>query len=685
MDDLIAWLGWNLVVCVPFGILVWCLTRIPKIRAQPAICHGLWLIVLLKMVMPPFIPMPLIPERLKISADQFSTVAESPRPSLEPEPPVIVVNSTTSEVLAPKSDPLPVLVTSHQWDTNPGRVTFLAGVLASLAVTLGIWLIAFRQLHRLQRLLTGHHSPSDRANRLLEKLAPAFQLRTPPNVIIVDSPIAPLVWVGPRQTLVVFSKQLIQSLEDAPLEFVLAHELAHLKRHDHWSNLFGFFVTTLFWWHPIAWLARRELSLAAEACCDAMALERCSGSRKSYAQTLLSVLDLMNCRERSRPALILNFHGTSSLRKRIQMLTDSTVRTRISGGGWSLLLIVAASLSLLPVRAQERTQPSKPTADNDDPKITVAPVTSGDVTLTRKYACQIHACRHIKIRSLEEGFLERASFEAGQKVKGGDLLFAVKPALHQAKLDAAKAELKVAELAYASKKKVFDNGRGGTENDLELSKLTVSLAEAKVKQAEESLAFTQVKAPFAGQVERFDAREDRFVDAGEAITTLTNSSLMWVYFNVPKAQYLEYMTRLKEKKDELKIELAQASGKKFPEAGHIGAIQVDFDNDGQNIPFRADFPNPDGELRHGQIGTVLISEVRKNVIAIPRKAKFEDGDKSYVYVIDKADVASRCMITIQTETDDQVVVTSGIGPGDKIVVDGVKLVQDGKKVDYETR
>ena len=244
---------------------------------------------------------------------------------------------------------------------NFGRVATTTVVLASLAVTMGIWLIAFRQLGRLRRLLTCRQSQSDRAHQLLGKLAPEFRRRTIPNLIIVDSPIAPFVWAGPRQSVVVLSQQLIESLDDGQLEFVLAHELAHLKRCDHWSNLFGFFVTTLFWWHPVAWLARRELSLAAESCCDAMALERCSGSRKSYAQTLLSVIDLMNCREFSRPALLLNFGGTSSLRKRIQMLADSTVRTRISVGGWSLLLIFAASSSLLPVRAQESGQPPKPT------------------------------------------------------------------------------------------------------------------------------------------------------------------------------------------------------------------------------------------------------------------------------------------------------------------------------------
>ncbi len=86
-------------------------------------------------------------------------------------------------------------------------------------------------------------------------------------------------------------------------------------------------------------------------------------------------------------------------------------------------------------------------------------MTSGDVTLTQKYACQIHAWKHIQVRALEDGFLEEAPIKEGQKVKAGDLLFAVAPKLHQAKLDAAKAELKVAELAYASTKRLFEKNR----------------------------------------------------------------------------------------------------------------------------------------------------------------------------------------------------------------------------------
>jgi membrane fusion protein, multidrug efflux system len=693
MDELITRLGWNLILCIPVGIFVWCLTRTPKIRTRPAICHGLWLLVLLKMVTPPFIPMPLVPDVWNISADRFSQSAAQPPATIEPQRHAIVADSTTQTALSPQRSPsptsrAPVILAADQLNMNLGRVATIAVVLASLAVTMGIWLIAFRQLERLQRLLTGYQSQSDRANQLLGKLAPEFRLRTIPDLIIVDSPIAPFVWAGPRQPVVVLSQQLIQSLDDGQLEFVLAHELAHLKRCDHWSNLFGFFVTTLFWWHPVAWLARRELGLAAEACCDAMALQRCSGSHKSYAQTLLCVIDLMNGREFSRPALLLNFGGTSSLRKRIQMLTDSTVRTRISVGGWLLLLIVAASLSLLPVRAQESGQPPKPAPADGDRKITIATVKSGDVTLTQKYAAQqIHAHRHITIRTLADGFLEEAPIKEGRKVKEGDLLFSVAPELHQARLDAAKAELKVAQLAYASTKKLFENSSvpHATESEMQLSKANLSQAEAKAKQAEEALHYAQVKAPFDGLIGGFDARKDRFVKDGEVQTTLTDPSLMWVYFNVSKARSLEYRAHLKQNKDGLKIELLQPNGQKFSQVGRIGAIEADFKDETKTIPFRADFPNPDGELRHGQTGTVLISEVRKNVIAIPQKATFEDDGKHYVFVVGKDDVASRRLITIQTETEDQVVVGSGISTGDKIVVDGVKLVQDGKKVDHEKR
>jgi membrane fusion protein (multidrug efflux system) len=103
------------------------------------------------------------------------------------------------------------------------------------------------------------------------------------------------------------------------------------------------------------------------------------------------------------------------------------------------------------------------------------------------------------------------------------------------------------------------------------------------------------------------------------LTTLSGNSIMWVYFNVPEARYLEYQAAMKENlnQGDLDIELTLANHKKFPQAGRIGAIEDDFNNETDNIAFRADFPKPDAILRHGQTGTILINQVAKDAIVIP--------------------------------------------------------------------
>ncbi len=96
---------------------------------------------------------------------------------------------------------------------------------------------------------------------------------------------------------------------------------------------------------------------------------------------------------------------------------------------------------------------------------------------------------------------------------------------------------------------------------------------------------------------------------------------MWVYFNVPEARYLEYQAR--PDNDNVKVELVLANGETLPQIGKMAAIEADFNNETGNTAFRADFPNPDGLLRHGQTGTILLSRVVKDTVVIPQRATFE--------------------------------------------------------------
>lgn len=317
-------------------------------------------------------------------------------------------------------------------------------------------------------------------------------------------------------------------------------------------------------------------------------------------------------------------------------------------------------------------------------KIVATNPQSKAVTLTQQYVCQIHSQRHIKVRALEMGYLEAIPVKEGQKVKEGDLMFKVRPILYQSKLDAEKAEADLAELEYAYTKKLYED-KVVSQNEVKLLEAKLAKAKAKMTLAAAELDFATVKAPFDGIVDRLQHQQGSLVQEGEILTTLSDNSLMWVYFNVPEARYLEYMAEMSDNKDDLKIELELADHTKFQQIGKIGAIEADFNNVTGTVPFRADFPNPDRLLRHGQTGTVLIKRVQNDAIVIPQRATFEVLSKLYVYVIDKDDVAHQREIVVQNELEDLYVIKTGIGVDDKIVLEGGRQVRDGDKVEYEDR
>ena len=203
--------------------------------------------------------------------------------------------------------------------------------------------------------------------------------------------------------------------------------------------------------------------------------------------------------------------------------------------------------------------------------------------------------------------------------------------------------------------------------------------------------FARVKAPFDGIIDRLKQQQGSLVEKGDVLTTLSDNKVMWVYFNVTEKRYLEYMAETGQKKLNLDIELVLANHNKFPYPGkidlahNIGAIEANFNNQTGNIAFRADFPNPHGLLRHGQTGTVLINRVSKGAIVIPQRATFENLAKRYAFVVDKESKVHQREIVIDHELDDIFVIGGGLDVNDKIILEGIRQVRDGEKVEYEFR
>jgi membrane fusion protein (multidrug efflux system) len=324
-------------------------------------------------------------------------------------------------------------------------------------------------------------------------------------------------------------------------------------------------------------------------------------------------------------------------------------------------------------------------------KIVVTSPVKKDVVNTQPYVCQIHSCKHIEVRALEGGYLQEICVKEGQAVKKGDLMFQILPTLYQARLDSEIAEAQ--RLQIALNNAVTLNQKGiVSPQEIALKKAELAKAQAKVLLAQTELNFTSVQAPFDGIVDRQRNQLGSLIEEGDVLTTFSDNSLMWVYFNVPEARYLEYKAELKadgaddDGDDEhLQIELRLANGQIFPHQGKIGAIEADFNNVTGNIPFRADFSNPEGLLRNGQTGTILIRRHMKDVFVIPQRATFEILDKRYVYVVDDDHVVHQRDIKTQSEQDDIFIIEDGLHENDKIIFEGIRQVRDGEKIEYEFR
>ena len=301
-----------------------------------------------------------------------------------------------------------------------------------------------------------------------------------------------------------------------------------------------------------------------------------------------------------------------------------------------------------------------------------------DTSITKDYVSQIHSIRHIELRALEKGYLKHISVDEGQHVKKGQAMFQIMPNIYQAELQKAKAESKAAEIELENTQLLAD-GNVVSQNELAMAKANYDKAKAEVSLAQIHLGFTQIKAPFDGIMDHLEAREGSLIDEGELLTTLSDNSKMWVYFNVPEAEYLDYITSA-DKATKKEVELLMANNKRFNQKGLVETIEGEFNSETGNIAFRATFPNPDGILRHGETGSVLMTVPFKDAILIPQKATFEILDKTYVFVIDKDHKVKQREITIGAELPHLFIVNKGLSNTDTILLEGIRMVKNNEEI-----
>ncbi len=304
-----------------------------------------------------------------------------------------------------------------------------------------------------------------------------------------------------------------------------------------------------------------------------------------------------------------------------------------------------------------------------------------DTSFTKEYVSQIKSFRNIEIRAQEKGFLQNIYVDEGQFVKSGQVLFRIMPKVYEAELLGAKSEEKAAEIELQNAKTLADKNIV-SKNEQAVAQAKLDQARAQVSLAKLHLSFTEIRAPFDGTIDRIPKKIGSLIDEGELLTSLSDNSQMYAYFNVSEPEYLDYQTNVKNRADS-KVGLLLANGTPLKYKGNVEVVESEFDSETGNIAFRSRFPNSDKLLKNGETGKVLMDVPLHDVIVIPQKATYEIQDKKYVFVVDKNDVVRSKEITIKGEMPDLYVVESGLSENDKILLEGVQKVKDNDKIHYK--
>lgn len=323
---------------------------------------------------------------------------------------------------------------------------------------------------------------------------------------------------------------------------------------------------------------------------------------------------------------------------------------------------------------------SKKEEKEETGKYTVTNAVLIDTSFTKEYVSQIKSIRNIEIRAQEKGFLQNIYVDEGQYVNAGQILFRIMPKIYEAELLKAQAEAKAAEIELLNAKTLAEKNII-SKNEQAMAQAKLEQAKAEVALAKIHLSFTEIRAPFAGTIDRIPLKLGSLVDEGALLTSLSDNSKILAYFNVSEPEYLDYQTNSKNRGDS-NVNLLLANGQPLKQKGKVEVIESEFDSETGNIAFRASFPNPERILKNGETAKVLMSVPIKNALVIPQKATYEIQDKKYVFIVDKNDVLKSREITITGSIPDLYVVENGITASDRIVLDGIQKAKDDDKIKY---
>jgi bla regulator protein blaR1 len=393
-NDLSPWLAWlghailsNVIVASLLAVLA---TIVGWRLRRPAMAHSLWVLVLIKLVTPPIvqlaIPVPnwidfsqsaIVSQQSRGAAQELSGARHSQLSASSNTPGHLVTGNGKSGLTSE------IAIGRENQDVTNFAFVFL--ILSWLGIASFLMMHSLFKSIRFAQVLEQEGKEQADASKLGQQMAEACGIRKCPRIRLVSASLSPMLFGFSKWATIVIPSGLWSELNSAQRRAMLAHELSHFGRCDHWVRGLELIVGSLFFWFPLVRVARSQIERMEETCCDLNAVHALDSDRRLYAESLLYVVDYISQRGGRMPGFASGMRPTISLEERLRTIMNDKATGRMNPrhrfilsvvGSAGVLIHPLASASTLPVSAVnsavlsdvERSQPlltkeSVPAAD----------------------------------------------------------------------------------------------------------------------------------------------------------------------------------------------------------------------------------------------------------------------------------------------------------------------------------
>jgi membrane fusion protein (multidrug efflux system) len=359
-------------------------------------------------------------------------------------------------------------------------------------------------------------------------------------------------------------------------------------------------------------------------------------------------------------------------------------------------VLSAASLLLNGCSKPAMPPPSGPAA------VEVIPAVEREVPLTGEWVATTDGYVNAQIQPQVSGYLIRQDYKEGSEVRKDQVLFEIDPRPLQAVLDQAKGALAQAQaqLALAEINTKRDTplaqahaiAQSQLDNDIQTEaadKALVASAQAQVEAADLNVGFTKVRSLIDGIAGQAQVQVGNLVGTSSVLTSVSQLNPIKVYFSISEQEYLALSARVKagghgdllSSGDAIPLRLTLANGEVYPYTGHIIFVDRSVSAQTGSLRIAAGFANPNNLLRPGQFGRVTAeTDVLHNAVLIPQRAVNELQGMYQVLAVGRDNVAHVRNVKLGTQVGSNIVIQSGLQPGERVITEGLDKVRDGMKV-----